>query len=84
MVIKRAPGVLTADFPPAKVVFNTATRMPYVLNGTASELWGLCERPRNAVSLVKYLRRRYGLNSVRAKKDVAGFVSDLKRRELIR
>jgi len=83
MVIKRAPGVLTADFPPAKVVFNTATAMPYVLNGTASELWGLCERPRRAGSLVKYLRLRYGVDAGRAKRDVAGFIKELKRRGLL-
>ena len=83
MVIKRAPGILTADFPKAKVVFDTAAHIPYVLNGTASELWDLCERPKSAEGLVKYLRRRYGLDAGRAKKDVAGFVSELKRRGLI-
>lgn len=83
MVIKRARGVLAADFPRAKVVFNTATRMPYVLNGTASELWSLCKRPKSVRALVKYLRLRYGVSAEVAKKDVAGFIEELKIRELL-
>jgi hypothetical protein len=84
MMIKRAPGVLTADFPSAKVVFNTATHMPYVLNSTASELWGFCKRPKSVESVVKYLRGRYGLDAGRAKRDVCGFIKELKARELLK
>ncbi len=83
MVIKSASGILTADFPPAKVVFDMATRMPYVLNGTASEIWGLCERPKSVQALVKYLRLRYGVNAGKAKRDVAGFIKELKVRGLL-
>ena len=83
-MIKRAPGILTADFPMARVVFNTATRMPYILNGTASEIWSLCERPRSEKSLVKYLRLRYGLDAGRAARDVGGFIKELKVRGLLK
>ena len=82
-MIKRASGILTADFPRAKVVFNTATRMPYILNGTASEIWDLCERPKSAKWLIKYLRRGYGVNAGRAKRDVAGFIKELRGRGLL-
>ena len=84
MIIKRAPGILTAEFAPARVVFNTATRMPYVLNGAASEIWGLCERPKSAESMVKYLRLRYGLDAAQAKRDVGGFIKELKKRGLLK
>ena len=84
MVIKRARDVLTADFPKAKVVFNTATRMPYILNRTASEIWGLCEKPKSAKSLVKYLRDRYGLDAREAKDDVGRLISELKERGLLK
>ena len=70
MVIKRAPGILTSDFPSGKVVFNTATRLPYILNGTASEIWDLCARPRRAERLARYLRGRYGINAAKAEKDI--------------
>ena len=83
MVIKRAPGILTADFPPAKVVFNTATHMPYVLNGTASEIWDLCTRPRCAKGLEKYLCDRYGLNAAEAKKDIGKLINEFQERGLI-
>lgn len=75
---------MTADFPPARVVFNTATRMPYILNGAASEIWGLCERPKSAKGLVKYLRLRYGLDAAQAKRDVGGFIKELKERGLLK
>jgi len=82
-ILKRAPGILTADFPKAKVVFNTAACMPYTLNSTASEIWGLCESPKNVQTLVKYLCLRYGMNAGKAKRDVAGFMKELKIRGLI-
>ncbi len=83
MMIKRAPGILTANFPKAKVVFNTTTRMPYVLNDTASEIWGLCESPKSAKAVVKYLRLRYGVNTKKAERDVADFIKELKTRGLL-
>jgi len=84
MVIKRAPGVLTADFPQAKVVFNTATRMPYILNGTASEIWDLCKKPRCAKGLARYLRDRYGVNAAEAKEDIDRLINELKERGLLK
>jgi len=81
---QRAPGILTAEFAPARVVFNTATRMPYILNGAASEIWSFCERPRSEKSLVRYLRLRYGLDAAQAQRDVGGFIKELKERGLLK
>ena len=84
MVIKRAPGILTADFPPAKVVFNTVTRLPYILNGTASEIWDLCDKPRQVDEIVKRLFQKHDIDASRAASDVKSFVKKLKKRGLLK
>ena len=84
MVIKRAPGILTADFPPAKVVFNTATRMPYVLNGTASQIWDLCGKPKRMDRIAKHLSKEHDISAKRAASDVKSFVKELEKRGLIK
>ena len=83
MVIKRAPGILTADFPPAKVVFNTATHMPYILNGTASEIWDLCGKPRRMDEIVKRIFQKHDIGVKKAASDVRSFVKELKKRGLL-
>ncbi len=83
MMIKRAPGILTANFPSARVVFNTATRMPYILNGTASEIWDLCGKPRQMDKIVKQIFQKHDIGAKRAASDVKSFVRELKKRGLL-
>ena len=83
MVIKRSQKVLTSDFPPRKVVFNTATRVPYILNGTGSEIWDLCDRPRSLDELVDHLFQKHGVDTKSAASDVNAFVKELKKRGLL-
>jgi len=82
--IARSKKVLTADFPQAKVVFNTATRRPYVLNGTASVVWDFCKRPRGVESIVAYLGRRYDVTTARARRDVKGLLDTMRKAGIMR
>ncbi len=83
-MIKRAPGILTADFTQAKVVFNTATRMPYILNGTASEIWNLCDKPMQVDKIVEHLFQKHDIDAKKAAADVKSFVEELKKRGLLK
>lgn len=82
-MIKQSKKVLTADFPPKKVIFNTAAHTPHILNGTASAIWDFCATPKGEGEVIEYLRRTYGISEARAKKDTAKFVKELKVKGLI-
>jgi hypothetical protein len=84
MRYRRAPGILEADFQRAKVVFNTETRLPFILNGTASEIWELCEKPKDAKALAGYLHTRYGVGVRKAKKDIENLINEFKERGLLK
>ena len=83
MVIKKAPGILTSDFSSAKVVFNTKTRLPYILNSTASEIWDLCEERTRSDEIIARITRKYGMNAEGAAADVKKFIKELEERGLL-
>ncbi len=82
--IERSKDVLTADFPPNKVVFNTTTHKSYVLNDTASAVWDFCKGRKSIDDIIRHLVREYGIGMPVAKNDAARFVKDLEKRKLIK
>ena len=83
-IIKRSNDVSAADFPKGKVIFHTRTHTPYILNGTASAIWDFCETPKGVINVIEYIKRTYGVKDARAKRDVEAFVSEMKKRNVIR
>jgi len=82
-MIRQSKKVLTADFPPRKVVFNTATHTPHILNSTASLFWDFCRTPKREDKITAYLRRIYGITAAQAKKDIAKFIKELRKKGII-
>ena len=82
-MIRRSKKVLTADFLPKKVIFNTETYAPHLLNSAASLIWDFCETPKDEGEVMEYLRRTYGISASRAKKDITKFIKELRRKGII-
>lgn len=82
-MIKQSKEVLTADFPPRKVIFHTAAHAPYILNGTASLIWDFCKTPKDENEIITYLRRTYGITATQAKRDTMKFIKELKKKDII-
>ena len=53
------------------------------LNGSARVLWERLTTPATEAALVTALREQFGIDVERATSDVAGFVADLRRRDLL-
>jgi hypothetical protein len=53
------------------------------LNGTARDLWEALVEPRTDAELVTGLVEKYGIDEERAASDVAAFLGDLRRRDLL-
>lgn len=83
-MIRQSKKVLTADFPPRKVVFHAAAYASYILNGTASLLWDFCRTPKSKEEMIAHLRRMYGITAAQAKKDITKFIKELRKKDVIR
>ena len=83
-IIERSKDVVAADFPSGKVIFNTVSYRPYILNKTASAVWDYCKAPRNIESVVRYLSREFAVQPARAEKDVKALVDGMRKRKVIR
>ena len=81
--IKRSPDILTADFPSRKVIFNTVTRRPYVLNRAASEIWDYCKKPIDIDDIALRIREKYGIKKARAKNDVSKFLKAMRKKGIL-
>ena len=53
------------------------------LNGSARVLWERMTEPTTEAALVIALREQFGIDEERATADVAGFLADLRRRDLL-
>ena len=84
MLVERSKKVLTADFSSAKVAFDTRTRVPYILNNTASQVWELCRTPKNTGELARRLTAEYGISAPNARRDIKRIVMELKKRGLVK
>ncbi|NQT90750.1 MAG: PqqD family protein [Candidatus Omnitrophica bacterium] len=81
--IIQSKNTLTADFKESKVVFDAAACMPYILNSTASEIWGLLRSARTVRDITGFLRKQYAIGPGIAEKDARRIVRDLKEKGLI-
>lgn len=82
-MIKRSKKVLSADFPPKKVVFHTEACTSYILNSTASLIWDFCKAPKGENEIIAYLGRTYGITTAQARKDITKFVKELRKKNII-
>lgn len=81
--IKVRIGLVATDFPEGKVIFNTATYVPYILNATAAEIWDFCKTGRSEKEIIKYLCSVYSIDTEVARRDVSRLAKELKRKGLI-
>jgi hypothetical protein len=71
------------DFDSVKVLFHTGTRIPYILNPAAADIWDFCSRPRKLDDIIRYLAEEYGIGMATAKKDAVKFINELEKRKLV-
>lgn len=81
--IKQSKEVLSADFKPRKVIFNTQTYTPYILNNTAAAIWDFCQAPKSQAQILAYLCRRQRISAAEGKEDIVRFIKELRKNKLI-
>ncbi|MFH1479150.1 MAG: PqqD family protein [Candidatus Omnitrophota bacterium] len=84
MRIRQSKNVLVADFDDKKVVLNTDSYKPYLLNPTASEAWDLCKTLKKKSDIVDFLSKEYKVDIKKVRIDVKSLINDLKKAGLIK
>lgn len=81
--IKRNPKVLSADFKDGTVILDLKTRLPYILNSIAREIWLLLSRPRDKLEIVNSLSKKYRLAARRINKDLGVLLAEMRKKGLV-
>jgi len=82
-MIKRSKRVLSADFEKGTVILDLETRLPYILNSVAREIWLLLVRPRNKTEIADILSKKYGAKRHELRSDLDAWLAKMHKKGLV-